>query len=242
MIPRHLSLVPVNPFQHAALQAIIDVEDRQQRRGRYPYAQALFRQLRGGKAGCISASDVKRAAANYCPTDRCGEPKERYIAALNVLIESRGQVCTLPLSGCAVGQYFPDSEHRLRDRRYKQWDFKANRRDRNVDKARTQKRRRYQAAVAQAEIDLAFITPSQLPVWYARLKNSGIFDDDLNDMVQAWGRRFVGLKDAPLRSGQPMWAILFEMRDELAERTEHERWFDGLQLPNKLTFGAGLRE
>ncbi len=28
MIPRHLSLVPVNPFQLAALQAIIEVEER----------------------------------------------------------------------------------------------------------------------------------------------------------------------------------------------------------------------
>ncbi|MQL50093.1 hypothetical protein GEA64_19920 [Photorhabdus khanii] len=28
MIPNHLSLVPVNPFQYAAMQAIITVEDK----------------------------------------------------------------------------------------------------------------------------------------------------------------------------------------------------------------------
>lgn len=64
MIPRHLSLVPVNPFQLAALQAIINVEEGRQRRGQYPYAVALLKLLRGGKAGRITASDVSRAAAN----------------------------------------------------------------------------------------------------------------------------------------------------------------------------------
>ncbi len=72
MTAKHLSLVTVNPFQRAALQAIIEVEERRQRRGRHPYARALFRQLRGGKAGEISASDVRRAAENYCPSDRSG--------------------------------------------------------------------------------------------------------------------------------------------------------------------------
>lgn len=55
MIPRHLSLVTVNPFQHAALQAIIEVEERRQR-GQYPYAVALLKQLRGAKAGRITAT------------------------------------------------------------------------------------------------------------------------------------------------------------------------------------------
>jgi len=100
MIPRHLSLVPVNPFQAAALQAIIEVEERGQR-GRYPYAVALLRQLRGGNAGRITARDVSRAAANYCPKDRAGEPKERYLVALDKLIESRGNICPLP--SAAVG-------------------------------------------------------------------------------------------------------------------------------------------
>jgi len=241
MIPNPLALVTVNPFQHAALQAIIEVEERRQRRGRYPYARALFRQLRGGKAGGISASDVRRAAENYCPADRCGEPKERYIAALNVLIESRGQVCPLPLSGCAVGQYFPDAAHRLRERRFRQQDARCDRKERREQKVRRQTRRRYQTAVAQACIELAFVTPSLLEAWFDRQGNRGIDDDSLVDMVQAWGKRFLGLKDAPLRSGQPMWAILVEMRDKLADRSAHERWFDGLQLPNKLTFWAAPR-
>ena len=49
MIPRHLSLVPVNPFQAAALQAIIDVEDGRRRRGQYPYAVALLSSCAAGR-------------------------------------------------------------------------------------------------------------------------------------------------------------------------------------------------
>jgi len=242
MIPRHLSLVPVNPFQLAALQAIINVEEGRQRRGQYPYAVALLRQLRGGSSGCISAADVRRAASNYTPKDRGGETKERYIAALNVLIESRGQVCPLPLSGCAVGQYFPDAAHRLLERRFRQLDARCGRKERREQKVRRETRRRYQTALAQACIELAFVTPSLLEAWFDRQGKRGIDDDSLVDMVQAWAQRFLGLKDAPLRSGQPMWAILVEMRDELADRSAHERWFDCLQLPNKLTFRTAPRE
>lgn len=127
MIARHLSLVPVNPFQRAALQAIIEVEERRQR-GQYPYAVALLRQLRGGGAGRIGAADVRRAASNYNPKDRAGEPKARYLAALDKLIESRGSVCPLPLSGCAVGQYFPQTAYRHAERQHRRWDVNCRRR------------------------------------------------------------------------------------------------------------------
>ncbi|MRT06067.1 plasmid SOS inhibition protein A [Ewingella americana] len=240
MIPRHLSLVPVNPFQLAALRAIIEVEERRQR-GKYPYAVAMLRQLRGGEAGSIKACDVRRAAPNYNPQDRGGEPKERYLAALDKLIESRGEVCPLPLSGCAVRQYFPQTGYRLRERRYRRQDVDSHRREAQQEKERQQKRRRYQTAVAQAEIDLAFVTPSALIGWYRRQEMRGIYDDDLTEMVAAWGKRFTGLQGGGFCSGQPMWTILADMRTALAERSEHARWLDGLQLPNKLTFGAGPR-
>lgn len=234
MIPRHLSLVPVNPFQAAALQAIIDVEDGRRRRGQYPYAVALLRQLRGGEAGAITASDVKRAALNYNPKDRAGEPKERYLAALDKLVESRGDVCPLPLSGCAVSQYFPQTGYRLSERQHRRWDVSYSRREKQQEKERQQKRRRYQTAVAQAEIELAFITPSALTAWYKRQEKRGIYDDDLTDMLAAWGGRFTGVQVRGFCSGQPLWAILDEMNGELAERSRPQQRIDDQQLPNKL--------
>lgn len=234
MIPRHLSLVPVNPFQAAALQAIIDVEDGRRRRGQYPYAVALLRQLRGGEAGAITASDVKRAALNYNPKDRAGEPKERYLAALDKLVESRGDVCPLPLSGCAVSQYFPQTGYRLSERQHRRWDVSDSRREKQQEKERQQKRRRYQTAVAQAEIELAFITPSALTAWYRRQEKLGIYDDDLTDMLAAWGGRFTGVQVRGFCSGQPLWAILDEMNEELAQRSATQQWLDTQLLPNRL--------
>ncbi len=233
MIPRHLSLVPVNPFQLAALQAIIEVEERCQR-GQYPYAVALLKQLRGGKAGRITASDVSRAAANYCPKDRGGAPKERYLAALNTLVESRGDVCPLPLSGCAVSQYFPQTGYRLSEGQHRRWDVSYSRREKQKEKERLQKRRRYQTAVVQAEIELAFITPSALTAWYKRQEKRGIYDDDLTDMLAGWGGRFTGLQGEAFNSGQPLWAILDELGGELAGRPVAQQWLDGQMLPNRL--------
>lgn len=234
MIPRHLSLVPVNPFQAAALQAIIDVEDGRRRRGQYPYAVALLRQLRGGEADAITASDVKRAALNYNPKDRAGEPKERYLAALDKLVESRGDVCPLPLSGCAVSQYFPQTGYRLSERQHRRWDVSYSRREKKQNKERLQKRRRYQAAVAQAEIELAFVTPMGLEVWYKRQEKRGIYDDDLTDMLAAWGGRFTGVQVRGFCSGQPLWAILDEMGCELTERPAALQRLDEQMLPNQL--------
>lgn len=235
MTPRHLSLVPVNPFQLAALQAIIEVEERRQR-GRYPYAVALLRQLRGGEAGRISAADVHRAALNYNPKDRAGEPKDRYLAALDKLVESRGSVSPLPLSACAVGQYFPQAGYRLSERQNRRWDMDISysRREKQQDKERLQKRRRYQTAVAQAEIELAFVTPMGLEVWYKRQEKRGIYDDDLTDMLAAWGGRFTGVQVRGFCSGQPLWAILDEMGCELTERPAALQRLDEQMLPNQL--------
>ncbi|MBF7982079.1 MULTISPECIES: plasmid SOS inhibition protein A [Rahnella] len=235
MIPRHLSLVPVNPFQAAALQAIIDVEDGRRRRGQYPYAVALLRQLRGGEAGRISATDVRRAASNYDPKDRAGEPKERYLAALDKLVESRGSVCPLPLSGCAVGQYFPQTGYRLSERQNRRWDASYSRREKLQEKARQQKRRRYQTSVAQAEIELAFVTPTGLEAWYKRQEKRGIYDDDLTDMLAAWGGRFTRQQGEIFYSGQPLRAILDNINDELGKRPTAVQWFDALLLSNRLT-------
>ncbi|HEY1844480.1 MAG TPA: plasmid SOS inhibition protein A [Buttiauxella sp.] len=234
MIPRHLSLVPVNAFQAAALQAIIDVEEGQRRRGQYPYAVALLRQLRGETSGRITARDVKRAALNYNPKDRAGEPKERYLAALDKLVESRGDVCPLPLSGCAISQYFPQTGYRLSERQHRRWDVSYSRREKQQEKERQQKRRRYQTAVAQAEIELAFIAPSALTAWYKRQEKRGIYDDDLTDMLAAWSGRFTGLQDKAFCSGQPLWAILDEMNGELAQRSAAQQWLDTQLLPNRL--------
>lgn len=236
MIPHHHALVPCNIHQFAATQAIIEVESKQQRGvtlAQFPYAKALFRHLRG-KAVRISAKDVRFAVGDYIPSAIGGASKSDYIAALDRLIETRGMACPLPLSGSTVGQYFPDEHYRLSERQVRQWELRFTRFDKIEAKQRQQKRRRYQTMVAQAQIDLAFTTPSELAAWYKRQERQGIFDDDLIDSVHAWSQRFSGVRCEVFLSGQPLWAVLKDMQDVLVNRTSTEKWLDMLMLPNKL--------
>ena len=236
MIPHHLALIPHNVHQFAATQAIIEVESKQQRGvtlAQFPYAKALFRHLRG-KAVRISAKDVRFAVGDYIPTAIGGASKSDYIAALDRLIETRGMECPLPLSGSTVRQYFPDEHYRLSERQVRQWELRFTRFDKIEAKQRQQKRRRYQTRVAQAQIDLAFTTPSELAAWYKRQERQGIFDDDLIDSVHAWSQRFSGVRCEVFLSGQPLWAVLNDMQNALANRTSTEKWLDMLMLPNKL--------
>ena len=240
MIPNHLALIPHNVHQFAAAQAIIDVERKQLRGtflGQYPYARALFRHLRGG-AMRFTAKDIRFAAGDYSSKERGGASKSDYIAALDKLIETRGMDCPLPLSDNAVKQYFPDEHYRLSERKNRQWELRFTRVDKIEAKQRQQKRRRYQTLVAQAQIELAFTTPSELAVWYKRQERQGVYDDDLIESVHAWSQRFSGVRSHVFLSGQPLWSVVNDMHDELENRTTIEQWLDTLLLPNKLMLQA----
>lgn len=236
MIPNHLALIPHSVHQFAAMQAIIEVESKQQRGVRlapFPYAKALFRHLRGG-AERITAKDLRFAVGDYTLTSLGGASKSDYIAALDRLIETRGRDCPLPLSGSTVGEYFPDERYRQSERQERQWALQFLRHDKIEAKQRQQKRRRYQAQVAQAQIELAFTTPSELSAWYKRQERQGIYDDDLIESVHAWSQQFLGGRSDVFASGQPLWAVLNDMHDALASRTVIEQWLDLLMLPNKV--------
>lgn len=236
IIPKHLSLVPFNNRQHAALQAIISVEERQEsgrRQAKYPYARAMFRVLCGTR-GDISSTDLRHAVSNYSRGERGGASKEKYIEALDVLIESRGQICTLPLAGCTVGEYFPAVRYRDSERYNRHADAGTYRAHKQADKAKQQTRRRYQVKVSQAEIELAFITPGELVSWYNRQECRGLADDDLIGMVQSWSTRFSRLKSEAFHTGQPLWSIVDDMEDELEGSSQLDAWLDNLVLPNKL--------
>lgn len=239
MIPNHLALIPHNVHQFAATQAIIDVECKQLRGtflGQYPYARALFRHLRCGSMR-ITARDIRFAVGDYSPKERGGASKADYIAALDKLIETRGRSCPLPLSSSAVGQYFPEEHYRLSERQERQWALRFTRLDKIESKQRQQKRRRYQTQVAQAQIELAFTTPSELVAWYKRQERQGIYDDDLIEAVYAWSQRFSDMNSQKFLSGQPLWAILQAMRDELSVRSEPTQWMDWMLLNNKICQG-----
>ncbi|MCK2180848.1 plasmid SOS inhibition protein A [Hafnia paralvei] len=240
MLPNHLSLIPYNVHQFAAAQAIIEVESKQLRGvnlATFPYAFALFRHLRGG-AMCITTKDVRFAVGDFVSRAQGGASKSDYIAALDRLIETRGRDCPLPLSSSTVKQYFPDEHYRLSERKNRQWELRFTRVDKIEAKQRLQKRRRYQTQVAQAQIELAFTTPSELAAWYKRQERQGIYDDDLIEAVYTWSQRFCDMNSKIFLSGQPLWAILQAMHDELSVRSEPMQWIDWMLLNNKLCQGV----
>lgn len=53
-------------------------------------------------------------------------------------------------------------------------------------------------------------------------------------MAQVWSQRFTNVLRRSFGHGQPLWAIVGEMRGELESRNEIEQWLDALMLPNKL--------
>jgi len=179
----------------------------------------------------ITARDIRFAVGDYYPKERGGASKADYIAALDRLIETRGRSCPLPLSGSTVGQYFPEEHYRLSERQERQWALRFTRLDKIESKQRQQKRRRYQTQVAQAQIELAFTTPSELAAWYKRQERQGIYDDDLIEAVYAWSQRFSGVRSDVFASGQPLWAVLKDMHDALTNRTAVDKWLDTLVLP-----------
>jgi hypothetical protein len=236
MIPNHLALVAVNNFQAAVIQAIISVETRREA-GRklpsHPYAKALFRTLNEGRT-VITAADIWRIDTGYDPKNRQSSTKQHYIEAIDSLIATQGDLCPLPLSDSIVTTFFPETRHRQQERRLRRWDVKFQRKANQQEKAVQQKRRRYQTQVAQAEIDLAFTTPSEVSAWYMRQAKKGIYDDDLIEMVQAWGLRFVNIDSAMWNCQNDLCWFLDGMRTELEGRAEVELWLDTLMLPNKL--------
>lgn len=237
MIPNHLALIAVNYFQAAVSHAIISVETKREA-GRklpsYPYAKALFRTLNEGRT-VITAADIWRIDTGYDPKNRQSSTKQHYIEAIDSLIATQGDLCPLPLSDSIVTTFFPETRHRQQERRLRRWDVKFQRKANQQEKAVQQKRRRYQTQVAQAEIDLAFTTPSELSAWYMRQAKKGIYDDDLIEMVQAWGLRFVNI-DRETWNGQ---TDLYWFVDALEGRVEAELWLDWLMLPNKLGWQHG---
>lgn len=182
----------------------------------------------------ITAKDLRFAVGDYTPTSLGGASKSDYIAALDRLIETRGRDCPLPLSGITVGEYFPDERYRQSERKNRQWELRFVHVEKIEAKKRLQKRRRYQTMVSQAQIELAFTTPSELAAWYKRQERQGIYDDDLIESVHAWSQRFSGVCSDVFLSGQPLWAVLNDMRDTLVSRTTVEQWLDSCVLPNKL--------
>ncbi len=119
MSARSRALIPLSAEQQAAMQAVAVTEQRR-RQGRtlsaWPYATAFFRCLNGSRR--ISLTDLRFFAPALTKEEFHGN-RLLWLAAVDKLIESFGEVCVLPLPSDAGHRLFPSVPFREGERRHK---------------------------------------------------------------------------------------------------------------------------
>ncbi|QFI19908.1 plasmid SOS inhibition protein A (plasmid) [Klebsiella aerogenes] len=236
MIPVHLSLVPFSPERRAAMEAIAEVERRRSRGAVstvYPYACAYFRQLTGSTR--ITIREIHHFAPVLTTRELWGS-RESWLSAIDVLIESRGRCCWLPLPVNAGQHLFPEVAFQQTERVRCQDALRDEKYTRQRRKAACQRETAYQALAGQAEIELAFHTPETISSWSARWSGTELRQYDLEEMFWRWSERFPSLEPMErwMMANQPFWSVMVES-DALAKVSpEPVRQLERWMVPNKL--------
>lgn len=168
MNARSRALVPLSTEQQAAWRAVAETEKRRHQGNtlaEYPYAGAFFRCLNGSRR--ISLSDLRFFMPSLTAEELHGN-RLQWLCAIDVLIETQGEVCLLPLPGDAAERLFPSVRFRVRERSRHKSALVMQKYSRQQAREAEQKARAYQVLVAQAEIELAFHSPETVGSWHAR--------------------------------------------------------------------------
>ncbi|EMV50460.1 psiA family protein [Escherichia coli 2871950] len=99
------ALVPLSTEQQAAWRAVAETEKRRHQGNtlaEYPYAGAFFRCLNGSRR--ISLSDLRFFMPSLTAEELRGN-RLQWLYAVDVLIETQGEVCLLPLPGDAAERF-----------------------------------------------------------------------------------------------------------------------------------------
>lgn len=242
MIPSSSALVPLKPARQAALQAIMTVEEARQRGARLPsmpHVRTFLRLL----TGCSRInSDVARRipGLHRDPKDRPSSLKQ-VEEALDMLISSHGEYCPLPLTMDVQAELFPEVLHTRTVRRLKRQDFAFTRKMRREARQVEQSWLLRQNLLGQAVTELNFQSPETVCTWYTRWSDE--FDAaELAAPFWRWQSRFESLKELDwLRiSGEPLYAVMYEIPFIVRETPEHIRVAERWQVPNKLADRSGV--
>lgn len=193
MSARSQALVPLSTEQQAAWRAVAETEKRRHQGNtlaEYPYAGAFFRCLNGSRR--ISLSDLRFFMPSLTAEELHGN-RLQWLYAIDVLIETQGEVCLLPLPGDAAERLFPSVRFCVRERSRHKSALVMQKYSRQQAREAEQKARAYQALVAQAEIELAFHSPETVGSWHARWSDR-VAEHDLETLFWQWGERFPSLK------------------------------------------------
>ncbi|WP_260223868.1 plasmid SOS inhibition protein A, partial [Escherichia coli] len=152
----------------------------------WPYATAFFRCLNGSRR--ISLTDLRFFAPALTKEEFHGN-RLLWLAAVDKLIESFGEVCVLPLPSDAGHRLFPSVPFREGERRRQKTTLTEQKYSRQREREAERREREYQTCFAQAQIDLAFHTPATVGSWLSRW--SGVVEEhDLETIFWGWCGRF----------------------------------------------------
>ena len=145
MSARSQALVPLSTEQQAAWRAVAETEKRRHQGNtlaEYPYAGAFFRCLNGSRR--ISLSDLRFFMPSLTAEELHGN-RLQWLYAIDVLIETQGEVCLLPLPGDAAERLFPSVRFRVRERSRHKSALVMQKYSRQQAREAEQKARAYQA-------------------------------------------------------------------------------------------------
>ena len=161
--------------------------------------------------------------------------RSQWLYAVDVLIETQGEVCLLPLPCDAAEQLFPSVRFRVRERSRHKSALVMQKYSRQQAREAGQKTRAYQALVAQAEIELAFHSPETVGSWHARWSDR-VAEHDLETLFWQWGERFPSLAGMERWQWQdmPFWQVIAEAGLAAKEAGHAVREMERWMVPNKL--------
>lgn len=148
----------------------------------------------------------------------------QWLYAIDVLIETQGEVCLLPLPGDAAERLFPSVRFRVRERSRHKSALVMQKYSRQQAREAEQKARAYQALVAQAEIELAFHSPETVGSWHARWSDR-VAEHDLETLFWQW-------------QDMPFWQVIAEAGMAAREAGHAVREMERWMVPNKLREAA----
>jgi hypothetical protein len=236
MIPSSHALVSLKPARQAAIQAISHVESARERGARLPampYVRTFLRVLTG--SGRLNATVARQIPGlNWVPKNRHSNLKQ-VEEALDTMIATGGEACPLPLTLDVQAELFPEVMHTRTGRRLHRAGIQTTRQIRRESREFDQRWKLRQNLLAQAETDLNFQSPETVCTWYTRWSDE--FDaGELAGAFWRWQTRFASLKEMNwLRlSGEPLYAVMYEIPFIVRETPEHIRDAERWQVPNKL--------
>ena len=196
----------------------------------------LMRCLNGSRR--ISLSDLRFFMPSLTAEELRGN-RSQWLYAVDVLIETQGEVCLLPLPGDAAEQLFPSVRFRVRERSRHKSALVMQKYSRQQAREAEQKTRAYQALVAQAEIELAFHSPETVGSWHARWSDR-VAEHDLETLFWQWGERFPSLAGMERWQWQdmPFWQVIAEAGMAAREAGHAVREMERWMVPNKLREAA----